>query len=90
MRAEQNIQGHAFNALTYALRREWFLPLSVRERVAVAVVAEVEPLLVKRALAAAYREIAEWADPSESDALLKMAAGAEALSEDDICCPVCA
>lgn len=44
---------------------------------------------VKCALAAAYREVAEWADPKESEALLKMASAVEALDEHAACCPVC-
>ncbi len=91
MTPEQNIQGHAFNALTEALTDslDW-MPLSARERVAASVVAAVEPLIVRRSLAAAYRKLAEWSEEQQAEALLGMAAEVEALTEDnDTCCPVC-
>jgi hypothetical protein len=42
---EQNIRGHAFNALTHALRGDQWMPLGERERISRAVVAAVEPVI---------------------------------------------
>ena len=45
MTPEQNIEGHAFNALTASLGDDPWLPLSQRLRHAKAVVAAVEPVI---------------------------------------------
>jgi hypothetical protein len=46
MTPEQNIHGHAFNAVTGVLSGEDWVPLSLRSRVADAVVAAVEPVIL--------------------------------------------
>jgi hypothetical protein len=65
------------------------MPLGERERISRAIVAAVEPLIVKRAVAAAFRQAAEW-DGIFGDSLLATARAVEALTEEnDVCCPVC-